>query len=178
MEIFGDFALVTRYENSFQVDRDPSKAIANRIELLFEKLRDARKNMNVLQNDDREPEVAHIDDARSFGHERHFLHRIVQRLLLGALNARADLVVQNKSPVEGLGDRLHGDVIVGGPDATGSKDVIVGFAKTASLFGNRIHNVGNHEDALEIDAQLPQLAGQKWGIRIHDFPRKNLVANH
>ena len=141
-------------------------------------MRDTRKDVDVFQNNDRKPEVAHIDDARSFGHERHFLHGIVQRLLLGPLNARADLIVQNKSPVEGLGDRLHGDVIVGGPDATGSKDVIVGFAKTPSLFGNRIHDVGNHEDALEIDAQLPQLAGQKWRIRIHDLPRKNLVANH
>ena len=74
-------------------------------------------------------------------------------------------------------DALHGDVIVGGADAAGGEDHVVGAAELAHLGGDEVHLVGDDGDLPHLHAERAQLLAEVGGVRVGDLAREDLVAD-
>jgi hypothetical protein len=66
---------------------------------------------------------------------------------------------------------------VRGADAARGEDEVEGLAERGHLLGDQRDLVGDDRDAAHLDAQLPELATEIGGVRVHDLAGEDLVAD-
>ncbi len=90
------------------------------------------------------------------------------------LDLGQQLGVEGEGPAGGAGHRLAGDVVHGGAQPAGGDDQVGAEQGLLQRLGDA-HLVVAHRGAeIEVDAQVPQLAGQVGGVGVVDLPQEQL----
>ena len=173
-----DLALHARHVHALEHERDAAEAIARRLELLAQELRDAREDVDVLHDDERKPEIARVDQRRSGGHLGHLELARVGRLARGALDPARDRLAVLERAAERRRDPVDREVVVSRADPARREHEVVGLVHRAHVLGDHVDLIGNRDDALDVDAERAELAAQVRGVGVDDLPGEDLVSDH
>ena len=75
-------------------------------------------------------------------------------------------------------DRVGGDVVVSGADASGRNHIIVAPPKGVESHDDVVLDIGDHPRFPNVDADFRQIFGDIAEVAVLGPPRENLVADH
>jgi len=178
IQIVGNVAFALHQEDTLQLKRHPPESLAHGQKLPAQQLRDAGEDVDILDHDHREPQIPGIDQDCPNGQKRHFELALVGRMTLRPLNPLRHGLVELEGLTEGQGDSIQGEIVVGWTDSAGGEDEVVALAHLAHVLRDRFDHVWNHVDAFDVDTESAQFTAKKGRVRIDDFAREDLVADH
>ena len=113
---------------------------------------------------------------RNAGHTLAHLVELARRI--ACFQQRISLGVITDANIEGLGHRIGGDVVMGGPDAAGGKDKVIAGAQGIQGRDDLVFHIGHHPRLAQVDAQRGQEPGDIAGVGVLGAARQDFVADH
>ena len=176
-----DVALAKRAAHLFGQELGPGPERRQHIvEHGLEDRGNAGHDMHIADDEARRAGDRIVDVAAAHGHARHALAggRELQAAL-GVMRAeqrqRVRIVIAGDA--EGGGHRVGGDVVMGGADAAGGKDIVVAGAERVERLDDPLLVVGDDADFLERDAGGGEHFGEMADVLVLGAAREQFVAD-
>src|SRR5262245_11703696 len=154
-----------------------TKAFLDALELAPEELGNTRKNVDIVHLQDGNRQTWLHQQLRAFRHTGHLLSGSGRTLGPVLLQQSIQLGVNHQTPLQPICDRFNRHVIVRGSDTTSGEDVIKGTRERHDITGNHLDVIRDHDNTSDIHAQGAEFLTHIGRVRVHDFPRQDLVAN-
>ena len=115
-----------------------------------------------------------------FGHAGHAQPPFVEAALVGIipLQHRARFGMDDNRDAQRFGHCVHGDIVMGGADAAGGEQVVVGFAKGIYRLCDAGDHIGHHAHFSEADPLHLQPAGHLGDVLVMRTAGEDLVPDH
>ena len=178
VQLFCDLGLEARHVDALEHEGDALEARTDGVELLLKELGDPGQYVDVVDQHEREGEIAAVDQHGALGKPGHLELALVGRRTDGTLDALGERIEVLDGATEGGGHPFQGEIVVGGTDPAGGEDQVVGVGHGAHVQCDGLDLVGDGDDALHVDAQGAQLPTQIGRVGVDHLPGEDLVADH
>lgn len=135
------------------------------------------EHVDVSNPGDRVEHGALAEERRALGDVRHMEDRGGDPRPKMSVDGGLELGAAHQGHAEAEGDALHGDVVVGGADASGAEDVVIGLGHGLYLAGDLAELIADDRHPHELDPEGAQLADQEAGVLFFDLPGEDLVTD-